>query len=107
MDSTKHQAAIPGGSDEKGRKSTAEHWNAIWSRDPSKGLPSSLNVTVWDLKRLLKRHLRPDSSYLEIGCAPGKMLAWVAATLRAQVSGLDYSVTGADAAKRFFGLLRL
>lgn len=38
--------------------------------------------------------------YLEIGCAPGRFLAWVAVELGARVSGLDYSPTGLAAAKR-------
>jgi 2-polyprenyl-3-methyl-5-hydroxy-6-metoxy-1,4-benzoquinol methylase len=45
--------------------------------------------------------------FLEIGCAPGKMLAWVAAVLGAEVSGLDYSRRGLSVARRLFTELRL
>ena len=41
-------------------------------------LPSSWNVDVRNTQVLLRRHVRPGfNRFLEIGCAPGKMLAWV------------------------------
>lgn len=40
--------------------------------------------------------------YLEIGCAPGRLLAWVAVERKAEVSGLDYSEAGIAAAERLF-----
>ncbi len=44
---------------------------------------------------------------LEIGCAPGKILAWVAKVLKAEVSGLDYSTQGIDNARLLFDRLRI
>ena len=44
---------------------------------------------------------------LEIGCAPGKLLAWVAAALRADVSGVDFSVKGMATAVRLFAALKI
>ena len=66
-----------------------------------------LIVSTRDLQRLIARHVRPGQRVLEIGCAPGKMLAWVAAALRGQVSGLDYSRRGLDQALRLFDALHL
>jgi SAM-dependent methyltransferase len=40
--------------------------------------------------------------FLEIGCAPGKILAWVAQVLRAEVAGVDYSERGLDSARHLF-----
>jgi len=93
--------------DDGGRKTTVEHWDNAWSRATTKRLPSSLNVAIWDLKRFLRKHVKPGSRYLEIGCAPGKMLAWAAAQLDAQVAGLDYSQPGTIAAKKLFKALGL
>jgi 2-polyprenyl-3-methyl-5-hydroxy-6-metoxy-1,4-benzoquinol methylase len=93
--------------DDGGRKTGVEHWDTVWSGAISKRLPSSLNVSIWDIKRFLKRHLRPGFTYLEIGCAPGGMLAWAAATLKVEVSGLDYSQTGTKAAIALFRALGL
>lgn len=39
---------------------------------------------------------------LEIGFAPGNMLAWVAKSLGAQVAGLDFSVIGVQASRKLF-----
>jgi len=39
---------------------------------------------------------------LEIGCAPAKQLAWVAKTLGAKVSGVDYSEPGIEFSRRLF-----
>jgi len=39
---------------------------------------------------------------LEIGCAPGAMLAWTAQRLKAAVSGLDYSDDGMRSARALF-----
>ena len=42
---------------------------------------------------------------LELGCAPGKILAWVAAGLGAEVSGLDYSERGITWSRTLFKTL--
>jgi SAM-dependent methyltransferase len=44
---------------------------------------------------------------LELGCAPGKILAWVAAGLGAQVSGLDYSERGITWSRKLFDTLAI
>jgi SAM-dependent methyltransferase len=44
---------------------------------------------------------------LEIGCAPGKLLAFVAAVLRADASGLDYSKRGMEYANQLFQALSI
>ena len=88
-------------------KSTMDHWDDAWSVAPRMRLPSRLNVGVANLQRVLARHVRPGSSFLEIGCAPGKMLAWVGAKLGAKVSGLDYSVPGIRNAHKLFETLSI
>ena len=45
--------------------------------------------------------------YLEIGCAPWKLLAWVAKILQAEVSGLDYSANGIRFAQLLFERLNI
>jgi SAM-dependent methyltransferase len=66
-----------------------------------------MNVSVRDLLGLLSRHIKKEDRVLEIGFAPGKHLAYLAAKLRARVSGLDYSEQGVAFAKRLFGQLRI
>jgi len=44
-------------------------------------------------------------SVLEIGFAPGKLLAFAAKVLKAKVAGLDYSESGVQFSKRLFGAL--
>jgi 2-polyprenyl-3-methyl-5-hydroxy-6-metoxy-1,4-benzoquinol methylase len=84
-----------------------DQWDSAWAGDLRLRLPSALNISIRDQQRLLAKHVRPGATYLEIGCAPGKVLAWVAAVLRADVSGLDYSERGLSTAKRLFAALHL
>jgi SAM-dependent methyltransferase len=44
---------------------------------------------------------------LELGCAPGKLLAWVAHDLGAEVSGLDYSERGIAWSRQLFETLAI
>ncbi len=81
-------------SNESGRKTEQAHWDAAWSAPVRARIPSRLNVDVRNITDLLRRHVKPKSSYIEIGCAPGKYLAWVADQCQARTSGLDYSETG-------------
>ncbi len=86
-------------------KTTHAHWEAVNSRRPTFGLPSSLVVSTRDLKHLLRKHIEPQMKVLEIGFAPGKFLAFAAKVLEANVSGIDYSEGGVQFAKRLFGAL--
>lgn len=52
--------------------------------------------------RILKRYVSAESKFLEIGFAPGKLLAWVSLYLNANVTGLDYSESGCNKARVFF-----
>ena len=87
--------------------STVDHWEDVWAGDIRQRLPSGFVISALNLQRLLRRYVRPGDRFLEIGCAPGKMLAWVAAVLHAQVSGLDYSERGLSTAKQLFAALHL
>ena len=91
----------------EGRKTEQALWDAAWKLPIRARLPSRLNVSVLNLTRLLKKHVRPGSRYLEIGCAPGKMLAWVASVLKAEVTGLDYSEPGIANCRALFDALGL
>lgn len=84
-----------------------DQWDSVWAGDLQLRLPSPLNIATRNQQRLLNQHVRPHHRFLEIGCAPGKVLAWVAAALHAEVSGLDYSERGISAAKRLFAALQL
>ena len=84
-----------------------DQWDRVWAGELRLRLPSPLNISTRNLQRLLAKHVHPDDTFLEIGCAPGKILAWVAAALRANVSGLDYSERGLSTAKRLFAALNL
>jgi len=94
-------------SDNEGRKTKQVHWDEAWKLPVRARLPSKLNVSVLNFARLLERHVRPGSRYIEIGCAPGKMLAWVAGVLKAEVTGLDYSEPGITKCRALFDALGL
>jgi len=74
-----------------------EDWE-VWHRGrfrytlPSRWMPGSVNLCV-----LLSRYLsRPGMSALEIGCAPGKFLAYAHLKLGARIVGFDYSAPGVE-----------
>ena len=86
-------------------RTTNAHWESVWSRPPRMRLPSPLNMGTFNAKRLLRRHVKPGMRFLEIGCAPGKMLAWVAMVLGADVAGLDSSDRGMSYTRQLFDAL--
>ena len=77
-----------------GRKTEQAHWDAAWQLPIKARLPSRHNAGVLNVTRLFEWHVRPSFRYIEIGCAPGKILAWVASVLKAEAAGLDYSEIG-------------
>lgn len=83
------------------------HWDAAWDSSVKLRMPSRLNVGVLNITRLLKRHVFPGCRYIEIGCAPGKLLTWVANVLQANALGLDYSDAGIFQCRRLFEALNL
>ena len=88
-------------------KTSEEYWNHVWKDDIRLRLPSKWNSKVRNIQRLLKIHIKPGMKCLEIGCAPGKILSWVAAVLHAEVAGIDSSQKGFQLAKRLFDALEL
>ncbi|MBW7970297.1 class I SAM-dependent methyltransferase [Bradyrhizobium sp. BR 10289] len=78
-----------------------KHWDSRALR-VSRRSPSRLNVTVADLTDLLSAHLRPGTSVLEVGCAPGKFLLWCALERQAKVSGVEYAPKSAEATRELF-----
>jgi 2-polyprenyl-3-methyl-5-hydroxy-6-metoxy-1,4-benzoquinol methylase len=83
-------------------KTTLEYWDQAWSKPPRLSLPSRFNLSIRNAKRLLGNHVKPGMCFLEIGCAPGKMLAWVSFALKARVAGIDYSKRGIMYAQQIF-----
>jgi 2-polyprenyl-3-methyl-5-hydroxy-6-metoxy-1,4-benzoquinol methylase len=57
------------------------------------------------MQRLLQRHIKPGTRVLEIGCAPGKLLAWGAKARGAKVAGIDYSEIGIAHARKLFNAI--
>jgi 2-polyprenyl-3-methyl-5-hydroxy-6-metoxy-1,4-benzoquinol methylase len=86
---------------------TVEHWDQLWSHEIRLRLPSPWLISTRNLQKVVLPHVRPGDRFLEIGCAPGKLLSWVAAELKAEVAGLDYSARGLSTAKRLFAALQL
>jgi 2-polyprenyl-3-methyl-5-hydroxy-6-metoxy-1,4-benzoquinol methylase len=87
-------------------KTTKAYWEASHSQ-PRWRLPSRLNVGTSNILRLLGRKVEPGMKVLEIGCAPGKHLAYLAKKRQARVCGLDYSEPGIAFSKELFSRLRL
>lgn len=92
---------------ESGRKTDQAHWDSAWRLPVRPRLPSRLNVGVLNTTRLLEAKVRPGDRYLEVGCAPGKILAWVYSKLGARAAGLDYSDTGVRNCRELFAAMAL
>ena len=88
-------------------KAGVGHWDDNWASPPRMRLPLANTSSIRDKMSLLRGVIEPGMKFLEIGCAPGKMLSWVAAVLGAEVSGVDYSEAGVRVARRLFRELGL
>jgi len=92
---------------DSGRTTSQEYWEAVHAPQPRMSLPSDVLVSTQNTKRLLRRYVRPGMEVLEIGCAPGKLLSFLASRLRARIHGLDYSTAGVDCCHKLLRHLRL
>ncbi len=86
-------------------KTEQAYWEQVHSGGIRMRLPRPVDIGTINTMRLLRRHVPAGARVLEIGFAPGKMLAWVAARLGARVSGLDYAAAGVATAHRLFDTL--
>lgn len=84
-----------------GAKTTRAYWDAHQNELPTTRFHSPFDPAFNALIRLLEQTVAPGSSFLEIGCAPGKMLAWAALKREARVAGVDYSPRGMSITRRF------
>jgi cyclopropane fatty-acyl-phospholipid synthase-like methyltransferase len=89
-----------------GEKAPKAYWEATHSQ-PRWRLPSRLIVATRNILRLLGTAVEPGMRVLEIGCAPGKHLAYLAKVRQARVCGLDYSEPGIAFSRELFSRLGL
>lgn len=80
-------------------KTELDHWESAWAARPRMRFPSGLDIGTMNVLRLLRRYLRPGVRFVEVGCAPGKILSWVSREVGAPVCGIDYSPTGTETAR--------
>jgi 2-polyprenyl-3-methyl-5-hydroxy-6-metoxy-1,4-benzoquinol methylase len=85
---------------------TTTFWNKMWSKQ-SLTLHSRFSVNTRNVRRILRKEIKSGMKVLELGCAPGKHLAWVAKELHADVSGVDYSEQGMIWTRKLFETLNL
>lgn len=83
-------------------KTTNQYWDSLYSGSSKLHLPSRLSVGSRNLQRLLGNYICAGMRVMEIGCAPGRHLAYVAKHFKAHVSGLDYSKKGIAASRKLF-----
>ncbi len=88
-------------------KTTNEYWNSLYAGQEEPSLPSRLSVGSRNLHRLFRQYIRPGMQFLEIGCAPGKQLAYIGKYLGASISGLDYSENGIELSRRLLHKLNI
>lgn len=88
-------------------KTDLGHWELTWAARPRCSFPSGIDTGTRNVLRLLRAYLRPGLRYVEIGCAPGKVLSWVGREINAPVSGIDYSPTGVETARWLCSKLKI
>jgi 2-polyprenyl-3-methyl-5-hydroxy-6-metoxy-1,4-benzoquinol methylase len=88
-------------------KTTNEYWNSLYSGQTDLSLPSKFSVGSRNLHRLFRQYVRPGMQVLEIGCAPGKQLAYMGKYLGAAIAGLDYSENGIELSHRLLHKLNI
>ncbi len=93
--------------DPQGRKTEVAFWDGLYTSRIRMSLPSGLVVSTRNLLTLLRSRIRPGQRVLEIGCAPGKLLAFAGKVLGADVAGIDYSPTGVASSRELFGALNI
>lgn len=88
-------------------KTDRSYWDSQYTTLPRKKLKSQFWVGARDYYNLLNRFITPGSKVLEIGCAPGKTLAWAVKIKKAKVTGVDYSETGIGVSRWLFEQMKL
>ena len=89
------------------KKTEKAFWDGTHKGHIRYRLPSSLNIGTSNILRLLEPHVAAGARVLEIGFAPGKILAHLGLRCSANVSGIDYSENGVAVAKELFQHLGL
>lgn len=77
------------------------HWQPRWRSS------SRLNIATKNLLGTVSGYTRPGMRVLEIGCAPGKYLAYLAKVQKATICGLDYSEPGIAFSRQLFSKLKI
>ena len=78
----------------------SEYWDKVWASGDRRSFPSFANVGNRNLRAVLRRELAGSRRVLEVGCAPGKWLAWLAASEGKEVAGLDFAPGGVEETRR-------
>ena len=83
---------------------TLQNWEQFWN---GVRLPTEVNPKLWfDGYALLRRYLpRAPRRLVEVGCAPGRMLAFFARHFGYEVCGIDYAPEAIEATRRNLELL--
>lgn len=89
-----------------GSLADAAFWDGYWGRF---ALPNAIDETR-SFDRTLARALRAlvrgtSGSVLEVGCAPGRWLAFLSTEFGLHASGIEYTAAGAQATRRNLDLL--
>lgn len=70
-------------------------------------MPSRFWIDVRNWQRVLSNNLKKGDKVIEIGCAPGKVLSWIAFRTQAKVSGIEYSKVGFENTIELLGHLKI
>ena len=74
-------------------------WDEQWRRGRKARRLPFLRYAVWRVLEVVRGHVAPYQSALEVGCGGGYWLALFAEQLKLQVYGLDYSLVGCQQAQ--------
>lgn len=83
-------------------KTSEENWIYGDQKDISIRFWTPFDTAFLATLRALEPYVTAKLNFLEVGFAPGKILAWAALKRGANVSGVDYSESGCLTARRYF-----
>lgn len=82
-------------------KTTPTDWVYSTATMPTARFWTPFDPGFGQVLKTLSEYIGSGTKTIEVGFAPGKVLAWAALKRKAKVSGVDYSTSGVTAARQF------
>lgn len=79
---------------------TKQQWDLLWKSAKRPKAFRNNPLFYLQFNRLMEKHVKKDSKFLEIGCAGGKFLTYFGQNFNCELFGIDYSQAGCELAQK-------